>query len=39
MNVEAESQDMEPLSKTDKLVVLAPVAALRNYVSNYWLTG
>lgn len=36
MNVEAASQDMEPLSKTDKPVVLAPVAALRNYVSHYW---
>ena len=36
MNVEAVSQDMEPLSKTAKPVVVAPVAALRDYVSHYW---
>jgi AraC-like DNA-binding protein len=36
MNFEATSQDMEPLSKTDKPVVVASVAALRDYVSHYW---
>ena len=36
MNVETASQDMEPLSKKDKPVVVAPVAALRDYVSHYW---
>jgi len=36
MNVETASQDMEPLSKTAKPIVVAPVAALRDYVSHYW---
>ena len=36
MNVEAVSRDMEPLSRTAKPIVVAPGAALRDYVSHYW---